>query len=247
MGFLLEHDPGFKQRVAEAAERAAALERLNEPRRLQMLIEEQRRRAIADNAGIGQLLDNFPEMNLEEYLKLVAKRTGYEYTVILYTIDEGLKILGSDQELQEKLTEKGVLATTSCSPSTMYFHPEGSSEAKFRRVGVGIRFRREADRYTVEKMQAIQLDSFSNTYYRREFTSSPVIESVDITLMLPRHAFITGQQYPIGISSFRHFDDLVEEGFRKPNRGGYMRIVDVPSWVARPAHFAPRSEPHVGG
>lgn len=79
-------------------------------------LEDAKLNGPQDKIAIAQLLDNLPDMNLEEYVGIVARHTGYEPRLVLYSRaglswkdDKKRELVEEDERLAEKLRSKGIL------------------------------------------------------------------------------------------------------------------------------------------
>lgn len=236
MGFL-DQEVAFQRE--QELEREAAVERTRIAKEAQVaaqrLLDEDKAHASEDNKAIIALLDNLPEMNLQEYLSIVARHTGHTPRLVLYTrlalysSDERERLLKQDQELNDKLSGKGVNLWVrvprneydgDTEKRSVYFPPSMlHPEKKFcgddihpnnwflspitepQEPGIGIHFQRTVRQREkhLNSNQGMIVTTFSNLYLR---------------LIAPATAIITGSGNRVKFTSLEAFDQALEHGFR---------------------------------
>lgn len=200
----------------------------------QRLLDEEKSHATEDNKAIIALLDSLPEMNLQEYLRVVARHTGHAARLVLYTrlalypSDERERLLKQDQELNDKLSGKGISLWVQVPRNeydgdpekiSAYFppsmlHPEKefcgddihpnnwfSSITEPQEPGIGIHFNRmvRQSEQQLNFSQGMKITTYSSVYVR---------------LVTPATALITGSGERAEFTSLEAFDQALERGFK---------------------------------
>lgn len=235
MGFL---DKEITLQRREEFERQAEIESAEVAREAQdaaqRLLDEDKSYATEDNKTIIALLDSLPEMNLQEYLSVVARHTGHTPRFVLYTrlalypSDERERLLKQDQELNDKLSGKGIKLWVQVprneydgdpekisvySPPSM-LHPEKefcgddihpsnwfSSITEPQEPGIGISFGKMVEQRErhLNPHQGLVTSTFSELYVR---------------LIAPATAIIIGSGERVEFTSLEAFDKGLERGFQ---------------------------------
>lgn len=236
MGFL-DQELGLQRR--QELMRQAELERARVAREAQSttqrVLDEEKAHTSEDNEAIIALLDSLPNMTFDEYLRVVAKHTGYSPQLVLYTrlalhdrYDQ-VSILEQNQELRDKLVKKGINPLQeSCSDNGVDYFPVSTIHQKNmfcgddikakkgflglesitepQEPGIGLRFRKlEAEKRT-------GLTREGTVYVKR------VYSLVYARLTYPSTAIITGRGDKVTFASVKVFDDALAHGFTTPHR-----------------------------
>lgn len=190
----------------------------------QKTLEEDRlHAALEDNKIVIALLDNLPEMNLGEYVKIVARHTGYHPSFALYSTlgyysnEEGK--LEKDSGLNDKLQLKGIRFRSRVHPKEIFFgndvHPRVT----------GFRFLLPYEKPLSEPQEpgiGISFTKYLETRYVRSENGHGSYEQhnmnmVYVRLLAPRTAVITGNGSRLSVTSLEVFDNALMEGFRNPH------------------------------
>lgn len=206
----------------------------------QRLLDEDKSHATEYNKAIVTLLDSLPDLNLSEYLGLVAKHTKYSPRLVLYTrlalYDQSTqkRLLEEDSELRDKLSSKGINPWVPISVDGegggTYYNPLPTSHPKNMFCEDDISPRKGFFSEPIKEPQGPGIGiHFENPVSHHTqglgyhtVRSTTTYRDVYIRLIAPAIAIITGSGERIGLTSLEIFDQALERGFRKTHLRRYQ-------------------------
>lgn len=233
MGFL-EQAERLRQAQRQEEQTKIELRRRQEAEKQveQEALEKDKKYAPEDNRVICELISNLPEFNIQAYMEVVKKQTGYQGWPFLYTRDESL----TDPELTEKLLKVGlrprwtsylVLTDSDCGGFDVEYrlgtiHPSKMFHGYDVKPQIGSWFSRTNLAEPQEPGIGLYfwklVEKTSEPLSRNSYLSITITDNVFVRFVLPARAIITGDGRSINVTSLEVFDDALEQGFMFPHR-----------------------------